>query len=92
MCIASYGWLPPLRGENQGKAQVKPIHSLHRLSLPTPSSSPPSPLSNSPAIQMASKPFKGVIEGIPQSCQFGAVAMTALLCLCQLHGVSPQWL
>lgn len=34
MCIASYGWLPPLRGENQGKAEL--------------TSAPPNPPSLSP--------------------------------------------
>lgn len=58
MCIASYGWLPPLRGENQGKAEVMSVHSPH-LQCATITSSFPSPVCNSPVTQMASKPFKG---------------------------------
>lgn len=36
MCIASYGWLPPLRGENQGKTEATPIHPITLQLFPFP--------------------------------------------------------
>lgn len=50
MCIASYGWLPPLRGENQGKAEMMCTHHHPQTAL-TPASSL-SPLLSSLAIHM----------------------------------------
>lgn len=63
MCIASYGWLPPLRGENQGKAEMMCTHHHPQTALtPASSLSPlPSPFLPSDTHGQASEPFRGVI-------------------------------
>lgn len=81
MCIASYGWLPPLRGENQGKAQMMCIYFHQAQSALAP-----------PFLKGQVRTLRKLLKGCFPSSLFGAVAMTTLLSFCQLHGVSQQWL
>lgn len=53
MCIASYGWLPPLRGENQGKVEVMSVcpNTLHLF---------PPPKDASGQLSLEENPFQGI--------------------------------